>query len=105
LVEISAVRPRVVVFFGSQAFSTGMSMLQGQGFGFRPLGDPLRVRVNKGRELAIRMGHCAGRKELFLGIPQLGQNRYSREGFANMLDAMRHHVRPVVMQYLARAAD
>jgi uracil-DNA glycosylase len=100
LVEMAAVRPQVVVFFGSQAFSTGMSMMQAQGFAFQPLAEPVRVRVNKGRELSIRMGNCVGRAELFLGIPQLGQNRYSTEGFANMLNAMRDQVRPAITRHI-----
>lgn len=105
LVEMAAVRPNVVVFFGSQAFSTGMAMMQGQGFAYQPMTEPVRVRVNKGRELTIRMGHCVGRAELFLGIPQLGQNRYSTEGFANMLNAMRDQVRPAIMRHIATATD
>ena len=103
--EMAAVRPKVVVFFGSQAFVAGMGMMQAQGFAFQPLGEAVRVRVNKGRELSIRMGRCAGRQELFLGIPQLGQNRYSKEGFDNMLATMRQQVRPVIMRHIATATD
>lgn len=105
LVEMAAVRPKVVVFFGSQAFVAGMGMMQAQGFAFLPLGEAVRVRVNKGRELTIRMGRCAGRQELFLGIPQLGQNRYSKQGFDNMLATMRQQVRPVIMRHIAATTD
>lgn len=105
LVEMAAVRPGVVIFFGTQAFATGIGMLRAKGSGFQPLGEPLRVRVNKGRELSIHMGQCAGRKELFLGIPQLGQNRYSNEGYERMLEVMRAQVRPVIMQHLSDPVD
>jgi uracil-DNA glycosylase len=105
LAEMAAVRPQVVVFFGSQAFAAGRAMLEAQGFAFQALGEPVRVRVNKSRELTIQMGRCAGRKELFLGIPQLGQNRYSNEGYARMLEVMRAQVRPVIMQHLSDPVD
>jgi uracil-DNA glycosylase len=101
LVEMAAVRPKVVVFFGSQAFTVGMAMMQSQGFAYQPITEPVRVRVNRGRELTIRMGRCAGRQELFLGIPQLGQNRYSKQGFDNMLATMRQQVRPVITRHIA----
>jgi hypothetical protein len=98
---MAAVRPKVVVFFGSQAFTVGMAMMQSQGFAYQPITEPVRVRVNRGRELTIRMGRCAGRQELFLGIPQLGQNRYSKQGFDNMLATMRQQVRPVITRHIA----
>lgn len=99
-VEMAAVRPDVVIFFGARAFSTSIALLQGKGFGYLPLGRPLAVRVNKGRELKIHLGHCPGRDELFVGIPQLGQNRYSNEGFKRMLDVMRTEVQPVILKHL-----
>lgn len=101
LVEMTAVRPSVVIFFGSQAFSTGLDMLHAKGYAFQPLGEPVRVRVNKARELSIRIGRCASREELFIGIPQLGQNRYSKEGYEHMLEVMRTQVRPVIVQHLS----
>jgi|GEM_PF-4622296 uracil-DNA glycosylase len=105
LIEMAAVRPQVVIFFGSQAFAAGKAMLEAQSFAFQALDEPVRVRVNKSRELTIQMGRCAGRKELFLGIPQLGQNRYSNEGYSRMLEVMRARVRPVIMQYISDPVD
>jgi len=81
--EIKMVSPKVVFLFGKKPFNA----LQNAGFDLREQ-ESIEIKINKTQVRYIKTYKKTGDEKTYVMVPQLGNNRFSDEGFNEMINTV-----------------
>jgi hypothetical protein len=100
--EINAVKPRIVYLFGQKPRDSFKSLLK-HNFPEFKIETPftLDVVLNKGKKSSIQLfRHPAFNEILFVSVPQLGDNRFSKECLNTFFEKIDSVIKPRLLRHL-----
>jgi hypothetical protein len=101
--EISSVNPKIVYLFGQKPRDTFKSLLKHKYTEFNiEILFSLEIVMNKGKKSSIQLfTHPAFNEIIFASVPQLGNNRFSRESLNTFFEKIDTEIKPKLLKHLS----
>lgn len=104
LTEIATVNPKIVYLFGQKPRDTFKKLITNK-FKDKKINniDSHDIIINKGRKTSIQLfEHPEFNDILFISVPQLGNNRFSLEGYSILFEFLDNKLKPIIAKHISK---